>query len=126
MKKYLFFLIAILSQLQTTFADQWVLIWIWDGKNYKGDNATGTERIRTGDINMWDIPLVIRWAIDYLMWFAATVAVIFIIIWAYQILFWSIEQNRTKWRDTIIMALGGFAIAALSWFIIKLILDNFS
>jgi type IV secretory pathway VirB2 component (pilin) len=57
---------------------------------------------------------------------AGTVAIIFIIIWAYKILFGSLEQDKTKWKDTIIMALSGFAIASLAWFIIKFIIDNFS
>jgi type IV secretory pathway VirB2 component (pilin) len=57
---------------------------------------------------------------------AGTIAIIFIIIWAYKILFGSLEQDKTKWKDTIIMALSWFAIASLAWFIIKLIIDNFS
>ena len=87
----------------------------------------GTEAaLRTWDIHTDDIPKILTGAIDFFMWIAGTVAVIFVIIWAYQILFGSLEQNKTKWKDTIIMALWWFAIASLSWFIIKLIIDNLS
>jgi len=60
------------------------------------------------------------------MGIAGTISVIFIIIGAYKILFGSLQQDKTKGRDTIIMALGGFALAALAWFIIKVILANLS
>lgn len=73
-----------------------------------------------------DIPVFVTNAINFLMWIAATIAIIFIIIWAYKILFGSISQDKTKWRDTIFMAIWGFIIASLAWFIVKLILDNFS
>ena len=84
------------------------------------------SRLRNWDIELSDISEIITNAINFFMWIAATVSVIFIIIWAYKILFGSISQDKTKWRDTILMAIGGFIIASLAWFIIKLILDNFS
>ena len=82
--------------------------------------------LREWDITFGDIPAIMTNAINFLMWIAATISVIFIIIWAYKILFGSISQDKTKWRDTILMAIWGFIIASLAWFIIKLILDNFS
>ncbi|MDD3645775.1 MAG: pilin [Candidatus Gracilibacteria bacterium] len=87
-----------------------------------GDNVG--DKLRTGDVHLSDIPQMIRNAIDFLMGFAGTIAIIFVIIGAYKILFGSLEQDKTKGRDTIIMALGGFALAALAWFIVKVILDN--
>ncbi len=80
--------------------------------------------IKNWDIHLDDIPGVLQSAINFFMGIAGTVAVIFVIIWAYKILFGSLQQDKTKGRDTIIMALGGFAIAALAWFIVKLILSN--
>lgn len=84
------------------------------------------DKLKKWDVHIWDIPVMIKNAIDFFMWIAWTIAVIFIIIWAYKILFGSLEQDKTKWRDTILMALWGFIIAALAWFIVKTILDNFS
>ena len=84
------------------------------------------EKLRKWEITLNDIPNAIRAMIDFFMWIAATIAVIFIIIWAYKILFWSLQQEKTKWRDTIIAALWGFALAALAWVIIRLIISNFS
>ncbi len=64
--------------------------------------------------------------INFFMGIAGTVAVIFVIIGGYKILFGSLSQDKTQWKDTIIMALAGFALAALSWFIVRAIIDNFS
>ena len=80
--------------------------------------------IRDWNIHLDDIPGILQSAINFFMGIAGTVAVIFVIIWAYKILFGSLQQDKTKGRDTIFMALWGFAIAALAWFIVKLILSN--
>jgi len=85
------------------------------------------ERIRNWDIHMDDISTVIRDLIDYFIAIAWTISVIFIIIWAYQMLFGSVtEASDSSWKDTIRYAIIWFAISALSWFIVKLIFDNLS
>ena len=118
MKKILFIIISYLTTLSLTFADWWIL------GDFKNDDTKTTNAIRSWNIHTDDIPKIIKWAIDFFMSLAWTIAVIFVIIWAYKILFGSLEQDKTKWKDTIFMALWGFALAALSWFIIKLIIDN--
>lgn len=87
-------------------------------------NEISQSDLRTWDIHTEDIPNIIKWAIDFWMSIAWTIAVIFVIIWAYQILFGSIEQDKSKWKNTVVMAIVWFAIASLAWFIIKLIIDN--
>lgn len=107
-----------LSITNISFAvDGWVLAKKWSEE---------AKHLKSWDVWFADIPNMITYAINFLMWIAATISVIFIIIWAYKILFGSISQDKTKWRDTILMAIWGFIIASLAWFIIKLILDNFS
>lgn len=116
MKKIFFSIVWILSSFHYSLAnDAWIL---W--------NSLTTKQLREWDIHVDDIPKVIKWAIDFAMWIAWTIAVIFIIYWAYQILFWSIEQDKSKGKNTIIMAIMWFVLASLSWFIIKLIIDNLS
>ena len=113
MKKYLFILVSYVTTVTQGYASD--------------DNILGIsdDKLRTWDVHLDDIPNAIRSAIDFFMGIAGTIAVIFIIIGAYKILFGSIQQDKTKGRDTIIMALSGFALAALSWFIIQIILSNF-
>lgn len=117
--KYIYHtIIWLILSSHATFADWWIL---WD---FAGDKTE--EKLKTWDIHVEDIPVMIKWAIDIFINIAWTVAIIFIIIWAYKILFGSLQQDTTKWKETIIMAISWFAIASLAWFIIKLIIDNLS
>jgi type IV secretory pathway VirB2 component (pilin) len=122
MKKYIALLFVILANIQTVFANENKKdLWIF----WSNSTCSDQDKFRNWDIHIWDIPCLIQGAINFFLWIAWTIAVIFVIIWAYKILFGSLSQDKTKWKDTIIMALTGFAIATLSWFIIKILLDNF-
>lgn len=116
MKKIFFIMLWNLFLLNNVFAD-WGIIW--------GDWITA-EKLRKWDIHTEDIPVAIKNAIDFGIWIAWTIAIIFIIIWAYKILFGSLKQDTTDWKNTIIYAISWLVIASLAWVIIKLILDNFS
>lgn len=113
-----------LLSINLTFADGGIL---WDFASDRAEWETDTETaLRNWDIHIEDIPNILKLAIDFFITIAWTVAIIFIIIWAYKILFGSLSDDKTKWKDTIIMALWWFAIASLAWLIIKFILDNLS
>lgn len=84
------------------------------------------NKIRNWDFHTEDIWNIIREFIDYFIWIAWTISVIFIIIWAYQMLFGSVSETDSKWKETITYAVIWFAISTLSWFIVKLIFDNLS
>lgn len=114
-KAGLWLFLLTINKLSFAATDWWIFWWEDEGK-----------KLREWNIHIDDIPVMIKNATDFLMWIAGTIAIIFVIIWAYKILFGSLEQDKTKWRDTIIMALWGFALASLAWFIVKLILDNFA
>lgn len=120
MKKTFYFLLSYIIIIESTFADWWIL---WD---FKWSPEETEKALRNWTIHTDDIPNILKWAIDFMLWFAWSIAVIFIILWAYKILLWSLEQDKTKWKDTIIMALWWFAIASLAWFIIKFLIDNLS
>ena len=118
MKKIIYTLAWYSSYISTTLADGWIL---WD---FRGEGTV--EAIKTWEIHTSDIPVILQSMINFMMSIAWTVAIIFIIVWAYKILFGSLSQDKTKWKDTIFKAIAWFAVAALSWFIIRLILNNFS
>ena len=122
MKKIFFSLIGFLLSLEISFADAWIL---WDFKKWTDYKGTTEQAIRRWDIHTDDIPNIMRGMIDFLMQIAGTIAIIFIIVWAYHFLTGTASMDKTKWIKTIKMALWGFALSALSWFIIKLIIDNF-
>lgn len=112
--KYIILWILLSYHSQIYATDGWILWWVTK------------EKLRDWDIHTDDIPKMLKYAIDYLMWFAWTIAIIFIIIWAYKIALWTLEWDKSKWKETIIYALWGFALAACSWLIMKFIIDNFS
>lgn len=116
--KYFFSLYITLFHTQIYATnDAWILSWIWSG---------ATEKLRTWEIHTSDIPGILKWAIDFCMWFAGTISIIFVIIWAYKIALWTLQWDKSKWKETIVYALGWFILAACSWLIMKLIIDNFS
>jgi len=124
------FLIAyffiIITSFSKVFAEDntGLLKWIVE-KKVNWETMSGVERIRNWEIHLDDIPNVIHWMINIFIWIAWTVSVLFVIVWAYKILFGSFETDHTKWRDTIVMAITGFAISVLAWFIVRFIFDNF-
>ncbi len=84
------------------------------------------NKLRSWDINLDDIPNMIKNAIEFFLWISGTVSIIFIIIWWYQIIFGSLSQDKTKWRNTVLFALGWFIISTLAWFIVQFIFANFT
>lgn len=113
-------LFAILFMIlsQKAFAvdtDLWIL---WD------TSWVTAAHLRTWDIHTDDIPRLIISATDFLLSIAWTIAIVFIIIGSYQMLFWSLSSQKSAGRDTIVMALIWFGVATLSYFIIRLITDN--
>ncbi|ATU05636.1 hypothetical protein BKN14_04330 [Candidatus Gracilibacteria bacterium HOT-871] len=114
MKKIFFSILLFFTYINNSFAG--------DG----GVTGLPASQLKKGDITIDDIPNIIVNATDFFIGIAGTVAVIFIIIGAYKYLFGSLEGNTDRGKSTILFALSGFAIAALAYFIIRFIIDNFA
>ncbi len=118
MKKTFLTIFTLLLNLNLkVFADN---AWIFRGC------LTALDLREWNEVDIDTIPCVINNAIDYFMGIAWTISVIFVIIGAYQMLFWSLAKDNSKWKTTIIYAISWFVLAAFSWAIIKFIFDNFS
>jgi hypothetical protein len=116
MKKIFYTMIALFTGFQVALAaDSWI---------FATSGVTGDD-LKNWNIHIDNIPNMIRWVIDFLLWVAGTIAIIFVIVWAYQILFWSLSWDKSKWKNTIVAALIWFALASLAWFIIRFVIDNF-
>jgi len=103
------------TQINTYAAWKWLLEW----------TTWWVSSIRKWELDLDDIIWGIKWMIEIFLGLAWTISVIFVIIWAYKLLFGSLKSDHTKWRETIVMALTGFAISVLAWFIVKFVFDNF-
>jgi hypothetical protein len=113
--KYLMLFTLLTTHSKIFATDSWILWWV------------SVESLRRWDIHTSDIPQIIVYAIDFLMWIAWTISIIFIIVWAYQIAIWAATTNdKSKWKWTIQMALAWFVLASLSWIIMKVIISNFT
>ena len=121
LKIYTWLLFLIINKISFAADINWGIFWEDKWEKLKWVKWEWNEWI-----TLKDIPEMIKSAIEFFIWIAWTIAVIFIIIWAYKILFGSLQQDKTKWKDTIIMALWGFVIATLAWFIVQFIFDNFT
>jgi len=122
MKKIIYIILWYLIKIDLIFAlskddPAWWIFWDQTG-------SLTVDEVKNWNIHIDDIPKVLRWTIDLLLEMSWTIAIIFIIIWAYKILFGSLTLEKSKWKDTIIMALTWFVIASLAWFIIKFLIDN--
>ena len=126
--KILFFNIIwyIFSYKHSLYADEAWVLWDFHDSAINQKSNWSIDAIRKWDIHLDNIPDMIKNAIDFFINIAWTVAIIFIIIWGYKILLGSLESDKSKWKETIIMALTWFILASLAWFIVKIIIDNLS
>lgn len=80
--------------------------------------------LRDGNVSFWDIPKMVNALSSWLLWISATVAMVMIIIWAYKIALWSLNNQVQKWKEAITMGIVGLVVAVSAWFIINVIISN--
>ena len=88
MKKIFYILFVFFTTKAMTFAAGDNILWL-DNKD-----------LRSWDLNIHSIQNALVNATNYLIGIAWTISVIFIIIWAYQILFSSVSWNVQKWKSS--------------------------
>mgnify|MGYP003420489174 CR=1 FL=1 len=122
--KYLMFFTLTLIY-NSTFADGWIFTWIsW--VTWSWASQADVAKLRNWNFTIDDVPKVIMIVTQYLMWIAWTISVIFIILWAYQMMVWSLNWEKAKWKNTVGLAASWFVLSALSLVILKTIIDNFA
>jgi len=114
-KKYgiircIFIILAFVLSVNSTFAAASSLF---------GDGCVEDKKIT------WNtFPKCITGAIDFWMSIVWAVCILFIVVWAYRILFWWVVWDKAKWKQTIISALVWFALACSAWLIVSLLIQN--
>ena len=84
-----------------------------------------SKKLRSGNISFDDIPKIITFATEFILGFAATVAVIMIIYGAFQMaLFGLTSQEKKKGAETITHGIIGFVISVSSYFIVRVVMGN--
>lgn len=113
MKKIFYFIVLFFTIINNVLASEgcWII-------------RTSCENLKSWEIKLNDIPNMIIYATNLLIWIAFTVSVIFIIIWAYKYLVWWMTWQTDQWRSTIIWAVFWATISACAFLIVKLLIDN--
>ncbi len=110
MKKIFYIIVWILLSFQTSFATE-NITWI------------SNKKLREGDVGLDDIWTLLSTLIKIWIYIAWSIAIIWIIFWAYKVLFGSL-QGKNEWKDAIFKSILWLIITFCAWLIVKIIFDN--
>ena len=79
------------------------------------------ESFRTGQFELYNLGTYVQYLIELLIYFAAGISVLFIVIGGYQYMIGSISDDKEAGKKTISYALGGLAISILAWTIVNVV-----
>ena len=110
------------------FSSSWLSEYVFADENawiLGAGGAVSSGDLRSGNISFDDIPKIITFATEFILGFAATVAVIMIIYGAFQMaLFGLTSQEKKKGAETITHGIIGFVISVSSYFIVRVVMGN--
>lgn len=78
--------------------------------------------IKTGRITLNMVPFFIKYIINFLLAISGMISVLFILIGGYYYIYGSVVDDKEKGKSIIFYALGGMALAFLSWSIVNIVL----
>lgn len=101
-----------------------------DGEFVEGQVKEGTTvgdlvfacAIKSGNIKFWMIPYFVRNILQWLLALSGLIAVLMVIIGGYYYIMGGLTEDKEKGKTIITYALGGMALATLSWIIVNVIL----
>lgn len=80
-----------------------------------------SEKIASGGFEIYDLAPYVIYLIEFLIYFAGGIAVLFVIIGGYKYMIGGISDDKEAGKKTIGYALAGFAISVLAWVIVNFI-----
>ncbi len=89
-----------------------------------GVGADCKNKLRNGNVSFDDIPAIIQTATSILLGLTGTISMLMVILGGFKYALGSVEGDKTKGKEAVIYGIAGFAVSALAWFIVKLVLDN--
>lgn len=78
--------------------------------------------VKSGNIKFWMVPYFVKYILQWLLALSGLVAVLMVIIGGYYYIIGGLTEDKEKGKTIITYALGGMALATLSWIIVNLIL----
>ncbi|MFA6457971.1 MAG: pilin [Patescibacteria group bacterium] len=79
------------------------------------------EKFRTGKFELYDLPAYIIYLIDFLIYIAGGIAVLFVVIGGYKYMIGGMVDDKEAGKKTIAFALTGFAVSVLAWVIVNFV-----
>jgi hypothetical protein len=79
------------------------------------------DKFKTGKFELYDIGTYIQYLIEFLIYIAGGIAVLFVVIGGYKYMIGSVSDDKEAGKKTIAYALAGFAIAVLAWTVVNFI-----
>jgi len=79
------------------------------------------EKIHCGKVSLNDFPELIVYLIQWILTLAGSVAVIMIMIGAFQYMFGGVTDDKERGKKTLIYAIGGLIVAFMAWWIVELV-----
>ena len=79
------------------------------------------DKFVSGKFEIYDIGEYVIYLIEFLIYFAGGIAVLFVIVGGYKYMIGGASDDKEAGKKTIGYALAGFAIAVLAWVIVNFV-----
>jgi len=79
------------------------------------------ERIHCGSVSLNDFPELLVYLIQWVLTLAGSIAVIMIMVGAFQYMFGGLTDDKERGKKTLIYAIGGLIVAFMAWWIVELV-----
>ena len=92
------------------------------GKNADDEYKPLVESFQEGSLQLYDIPVYLKYLTEQLIWLAGLLAVIVVMIGGYKYLKGGFDDSTDEGKNTIANVAIGLAFIAFAWMIIDLII----
>ena len=84
-------------------------------------NKNLAEKFATGEFELYDLPEYVIYLIEFLIYIAGGISVLFVVIGGYKYMIGGASDDKEAGKKTIGYALAGFAISVLAWTIVNFV-----
>ena len=78
-------------------------------------------KIQCGTVSLNDVPILIIYLIQWVLTLAGSIAVIMIMVGAFQYMLGGVTDDKERGKKTLIYAIGGLVVAFMAWWIVELV-----
>lgn len=90
-----------------------------NGIGFGSSDAALGRRIQDGTVSLSDIPAIIVYWIDLVLWLAGSVCVIMVMVGGIQYMIGSVSDDKEQGKKTVIYAITGLIVTFSAWIIVN-------